>query len=106
MQLSFLCPRGRRIALKPLAAARAMTPTLRDCSTRLNLEASSLCSCQRQFQAATILLQGYLAGPEPDEQVHCAPIDWLELDEWHGGRVILVSDAAHASSPMMGREDA
>src|SRR5262249_38395344 len=31
------------------------------------------------------------------------PVDWLALEEWHRGRVVLIGDAAHASSPMMGQ---
>jgi 2-polyprenyl-6-methoxyphenol hydroxylase-like FAD-dependent oxidoreductase len=49
------------------------------------------------------LIQDYLASLECDEQIHCGPIEWLELDRWHRGRVVLVGDAAHASSPMMGQ---
>jgi 2-polyprenyl-6-methoxyphenol hydroxylase-like FAD-dependent oxidoreductase len=45
------------------------------------------------------IVQEYLASLESDEQIHCAPIEWLELDEWLVGRVILIGDAAHASSP-------
>src|ERR1700751_5717723 len=28
---------------------------------------------------------------------------WMEIKEWHAGRVVLVGDAAHRSSPMMGQ---
>jgi 2-polyprenyl-6-methoxyphenol hydroxylase-like FAD-dependent oxidoreductase len=34
---------------------------------------------------------------------HCAAIESLELTRWHHGRVVLIGDAAHASSPMMGQ---
>jgi 2-polyprenyl-6-methoxyphenol hydroxylase-like FAD-dependent oxidoreductase len=27
----------------------------------------------------------------------------VALEEWHRGRVVLIGDAAHASSPMMGQ---
>jgi 2-polyprenyl-6-methoxyphenol hydroxylase-like FAD-dependent oxidoreductase len=49
------------------------------------------------------IVQEYLASLQSDEQIHCAPIEWLELDQWRVGRVILIGDAAHASSPMMGQ---
>src|SRR5262249_52882105 len=45
----------------------------------------------------------YLAALESDEQIHCGPIEWLEAGGWHCGRVVLIGDAAHASSPMMGQ---
>jgi 2-polyprenyl-6-methoxyphenol hydroxylase-like FAD-dependent oxidoreductase len=48
-------------------------------------------------------VQGFLRGLETDVQVHCSPIEWIELDSWHTSRVVLIGDAAHASSPMMGQ---
>jgi 2-polyprenyl-6-methoxyphenol hydroxylase-like FAD-dependent oxidoreductase len=44
-----------------------------------------------------------LAAVNTDEQIHCCAIEWLELDRWHEGRIVLVGDAAHASSPLMGQ---
>ena len=44
-----------------------------------------------------------LAALEYDEQVHCSPIEWVDADQWHIGRVVLIGDAAQASSPMMGQ---
>ena len=38
-----------------------------------------------------------------DEQIHCSVVESLELPEWRRGRVLLIGDAAHASSPMMGQ---
>ena len=49
------------------------------------------------------LVHEYLAGLERDEQIHCGPVEWLEAKEWRSGRVVLIGDAAHASSPMMGQ---
>ncbi len=49
------------------------------------------------------IVQEYLAALERDEQIHCGPVDWLALEKWHSGRVVLIGDAAHASSPMMGQ---
>ena len=45
----------------------------------------------------------YLTDLERDEQIHCGPIEWLELEQWQRRRVLLIGDAAHASSPMMGQ---
>ena len=49
------------------------------------------------------LVQEYLASLEGDEQVHCSAMEWVDVDEWHTGRVVLIGDAAHASSPLMGQ---
>ena len=43
----------------------------------------------------------YLAALTCDEQLHCAPLGSVELDQWHSGRVVLIGDAAHAGPPMM-----
>jgi 2-polyprenyl-6-methoxyphenol hydroxylase-like FAD-dependent oxidoreductase len=44
----------------------------------------------------------YLAALEHDEQLHFGPIEWVEPEPWHRGRVVLIGDAAHAASPAMG----
>jgi FAD-dependent urate hydroxylase len=49
------------------------------------------------------VVQEYLAALESDGQIHCSAIEWLEEETWCGGRVVLLGDAAHASSPMMGQ---
>src|SRR6185436_3172207 len=38
-----------------------------------------------------------------DDDVHSAPIEWLGQAAWRRGRVLLIGDAAHATSPMMGQ---
>jgi 2-polyprenyl-6-methoxyphenol hydroxylase-like FAD-dependent oxidoreductase len=48
-------------------------------------------------------VQEYLASLERDDQIICSAMEWMELEKWHTGRVVLVGDAAHASSPMMGQ---
>jgi 2-polyprenyl-6-methoxyphenol hydroxylase-like FAD-dependent oxidoreductase len=48
-------------------------------------------------------VQIFLDSLERDNQVHCSAIESLELLEWRRGRVLLIGDAAHASSPMMGQ---
>jgi FAD-dependent urate hydroxylase len=48
-------------------------------------------------------VQEYLDSLERDDQVICSAMEWMESDKWHSGRVVLVGDAAHASSPMMGQ---
>jgi 2-polyprenyl-6-methoxyphenol hydroxylase-like FAD-dependent oxidoreductase len=48
-------------------------------------------------------VQEYLASLEHDDQVICSAMEWMDSERWHSGRVVLVGDAAHASSPMMGQ---
>ncbi|HLK13552.1 MAG TPA: FAD-dependent monooxygenase, partial [Fimbriimonadaceae bacterium] len=45
---------------------------------------------------------GYLAALTRDEQIHFGPIESIDLEHWHAGRVLLIGDAAHASPPHMG----
>ena len=49
------------------------------------------------------IVKEYLAALESNEQIHCGPVDWIALDKWYSSRVVLIGDAAHASSPMMGQ---
>jgi 2-polyprenyl-6-methoxyphenol hydroxylase-like FAD-dependent oxidoreductase len=45
----------------------------------------------------------YLAALERDDQIVCSAMEWVPLERVYSGRVVLVGDAAHASSPMMGQ---
>jgi 2-polyprenyl-6-methoxyphenol hydroxylase-like FAD-dependent oxidoreductase len=56
-----------------------------------------------RFAAFGQAVQEYLGRVEADEQIHCSPIEWVEQEVWHTARVVLIGDAAHASSPMMGQ---
>lgn len=58
---------------------------------------------RRCFAAFGAPIQAYLEALAHDEQIHCGPIEWLHLERWHRGHVLLIGDAAHASSPMMGQ---
>jgi 2-polyprenyl-6-methoxyphenol hydroxylase-like FAD-dependent oxidoreductase len=58
---------------------------------------------RRHFAGFGGIVQEYLAAIVSDEQIHCSPVDWVALDRWHASRIVLVGDAAHASSPMMGQ---
>jgi 2-polyprenyl-6-methoxyphenol hydroxylase-like FAD-dependent oxidoreductase len=58
---------------------------------------------RNRFKAFGPRVQEYLASIERDDQVICSTMEWMELENWHSGRVVLVGDAAHASSPMMGQ---
>jgi 2-polyprenyl-6-methoxyphenol hydroxylase-like FAD-dependent oxidoreductase len=58
---------------------------------------------RRRFAGFGRLVRDYMAVLDSDEQIHCGPIEWLEIEQWRRGRVVLIGDAAHASSPMMGQ---
>jgi len=58
---------------------------------------------RRCFATFGAPVRDYLAALEYDEQIHCAPIEWLDVEQWYCCRVVLIGDAAHASSPMMGQ---
>jgi 2-polyprenyl-6-methoxyphenol hydroxylase-like FAD-dependent oxidoreductase len=58
---------------------------------------------RERFAAFGGSIQEYLAALESDEEIHCSAIEWVEQHEWHTGRIVLIGDAAHASSPMMGQ---
>jgi 2-polyprenyl-6-methoxyphenol hydroxylase-like FAD-dependent oxidoreductase len=48
-------------------------------------------------------VQEYLAALERDDQIICSALEWVPVTEVFSGRIVLVGDAAHASSPMMGQ---
>src|SRR5262249_14763044 len=62
-----------------------------------------LARLRERFAAFGGMVQDYLAALTSDEAIHCSAIEWVEQEPWHVGRVVLIGDAAHASSPMMGQ---
>jgi len=48
-------------------------------------------------------VQEYLAALERDDQIICSAMEWVPVTEVYRGRMVLVGDAAHASSPMLGQ---
>ena len=44
----------------------------------------------------------YLAALQTDEQLRVGPIEWVDVEPWYRGRVVLIGDAAHAGPPHMG----
>ena len=62
-----------------------------------------LARLRERFASFGDIVQEYLAALESDSDIHCSPIEWLEQESWYTGRVVLIGDAGHASSPMMGQ---
>lgn len=58
---------------------------------------------QSRFAGFGQRVQDFLANLRDDDQIHCSAIEWIEWDDWRNGRVLLIGDAAHAVSPMMGQ---
>jgi FAD-dependent urate hydroxylase len=57
---------------------------------------------RQRFAAFGGPVPAYLAALTRDEQLHCGPIEWVDVAQWHSGRVVLIGDAAHAAPPTMG----
>jgi 2-polyprenyl-6-methoxyphenol hydroxylase-like FAD-dependent oxidoreductase len=57
---------------------------------------------RRRFEGFGGPVPAYLDALERDCQLHFSPVEWMELDSWHSGRVVLIGDAAHAAPPHMG----
>jgi 2-polyprenyl-6-methoxyphenol hydroxylase-like FAD-dependent oxidoreductase len=62
-----------------------------------------LARLRKRFAGFGAIVQEFLAAITTDEQIHCSTIEWVEQTTWYSGRVVLIGDAAHASSPMMGQ---
>ena len=65
--------------------------------------AGRLTRLRERFAHFGPIVHEYLAAVESDDRIHCSAIEWLTQETWRGGRVVLIGDAAHASSPMMGQ---
>jgi FAD-dependent urate hydroxylase len=58
---------------------------------------------RQRFSTFGPRVAAYLAALERDDEVICSAMEWMELGKICAGRMVLVGDAAHASSPMMGQ---
>src|SRR5262245_48987774 len=59
-----------------------------------------LARLRQRFSTFGPRVAAYLAALEGDDEVICSAMEWMELVNICAGRVVLVGDAAHASSPM------
>src|SRR5262249_37334748 len=58
---------------------------------------------RRLFECVGEPIRNFLGSLERGDQIHCGPIEWLNAERWHNGHLVLIGDAAHAGSPMMGQ---
>jgi 2-polyprenyl-6-methoxyphenol hydroxylase-like FAD-dependent oxidoreductase len=89
-----LCPVG---ADRTYLFANATTPRFRDPGD------GRLTRMRERFADFGGVAAQCLATLGRDEDVLCSAIEWLEEARWRAGRVVLIGDAAHAGSPMMGQ---
>jgi len=89
-----LCPAGET---RTYGFANVATPPFHD-----PIE-GRLTRLRRRFARFGSIVGDYLESLVSDEQIHCSKIDWVAQEHWRAGRVVLIGDAAHASSPMMGQ---
>ena len=57
---------------------------------------------RQRFAGFARPVEEYLAALGPGDPLHSAPIEWVNPEHWHVGRVVVVGDAAHAAPPHMG----
>lgn len=92
---------GCVFGLVPLASGRAFAyvahPHFRD-----PVE-GRLTRLRQRFSTFGPRVAAYLAALERDDEVICSAMEWMALGKIHAGREVLVGDAAHASSPMLGQ---
>jgi 2-polyprenyl-6-methoxyphenol hydroxylase-like FAD-dependent oxidoreductase len=111
MRLSAIrCSRKRRIHMGGLGA----TPAQERSRLMLMLEADDhvICITDHDHVSARLRarfanfgprVQEYLSELKRDDQIICSAMEWVPVDKVYSGRVVLVGDAAHASSPMLGQ---
>jgi 2-polyprenyl-6-methoxyphenol hydroxylase-like FAD-dependent oxidoreductase len=46
---------------------------------------------RRRFVGFGAPVPAYLAALQSDQQLHFGPIEWVELDQWYRGRVVLIA---------------
>jgi len=56
---------------------------------------------RRRFAEFGAPVRAYLTALRGDYDLHFGPTEWVEVDEWYRGRVVLIGDAAHAGPPHM-----
>ena len=73
------------------------------CDRRHEPEAGRAERLREHFAGFGEPVRQYLAAVPGDGGIHCSPVEWLPEARWSAGRVVLIGDASHAMSPMMGQ---
>jgi len=94
---------GCVFGLVPLANGRTYAFAYVDHPQFRDPREGRLARLRQRFSTFGPRVAAYLAALERDDEVICSAMEWMELGNLHAGRVVLVGDAAHASSPMMGQ---
>ncbi len=94
---------GCVFGLVPLAGARTYSFAYVVCPQLRDPLEGRLARLRQRFSTFGPRVAAYLAALERDDEIICSAMEWMELGNIHAGRVVLVGDAAHASSPMMGQ---
>lgn len=94
---------GCVFGLVPLAGARTYSFAYVVCPQFRDPLEGRLARLRQRFSRFGPRVAAYLAALERDDEIICSAMEWVELGNIHAGRVVLVGDAAHASSPMMGQ---
>jgi len=103
MNLQFLLGDGCFFGLCPVGSdqtygfGNVAGPQLRDPAE------GRLARLRERFAHFGDIVQEYLGALDSAAEIHCSAIEWLSAEHWCNGRVVLIGDAAHASSPMMGQ---
>ena len=95
---------GRFVGLLPVGGGRTYGFAGLDAPEPLDEPlAGRLGRVRQRFACLGGPVPDFLAALGCDDQLRYDPIEWVDADRWHTGRVLLIGDAAHAGPPHMGQ---